>query len=237
MFKRKLLATTALAVMLSSSVMLRINDTWAADMIMYPGQSVPEPAPASSSQGFCPADNLFSGAYVGVHAGYLWGKTEVGSDFSENGPVDSNGFIGGLHLGCLRQFSNGFVLGVEGDVSYTDFGSTNHLLLDNDIVDMGFRSNVQGSLRLRAGFAMDRTLIYATGGLAVVHGKATVPGQSDSNTHVGWTVGGGVEHAFTDEWRGRVELRYSDFGSKTYFDAVDIDFKQTSILLGISRKF
>src|SRR5690606_37120343 len=154
---------------------------------------------ASSSQGFCPADNLFSGAYVGVHAGYLWGKTEVGSDFSENGPVDSNGFIGGLHLGCLRQFSNGFVLGVEGDVSYTDFGSTNHLLLGRRYADIDFRYNVQRSLRLRALFPIDRPLSNTPDGRGVAQGKSTVLGLPDVDSHVGWTVGGGDQPAFTDE--------------------------------------
>lgn len=237
MFKRKLLATTALAMMLSSPLVFWMYEAEAADMIMARPPAIPEPQPISTSQGFCPTEGWFGGAYIGIHGGYQSGETAVESEYSENGPVDTHGFTGGLHIGCLGQFSNGFVFGVEGDVSYTDFSSSHHLLLDNEPEGLGFKSNVQGSLRLRAGVAFDQTMVYATGGVAVANGKATLPWMSDSNVHFGWTVGGGVEHAFDDKWRGRVEVRYSDFGSKTYFDALDIDFKQTNVTLGISRRF
>jgi outer membrane immunogenic protein len=33
-----------------------------------------------------------------------------------------------------------------------------------------------------------------------------------SRTRVGWTVGGGIEYAVTNNWSLRVEYRYSDFG-------------------------
>src|SRR5262249_5746930 len=33
-----------------------------------------------------------------------------------------------------------------------------------------------------------------------------------SNTRVGWTAGGGIEYAVTNNWSVRTEYRYSDFG-------------------------
>jgi outer membrane immunogenic protein len=47
-----------------------------------------------------------------------------------------------------------------------------------------------GTVRLRAGVAFDRFLVYATGGLAY----------TEDNT--GWTVGGGVEWALPVNWLG-----------------------------------
>ena len=47
-----------------------------------------------------------------------------------------------------------------------------------------------GSVRLRAGVAFDRVLVYATGGLAY----------TEDNT--GWALGGGVEWAMPVNWFG-----------------------------------
>lgn len=66
-----------------------------------------------------------------------------------------------------------------------------------------------------------------------------------SENRFGWTVGAGVEHAFTNNWTARIEYRYSDFGkssgsalplvgppSEQQAEAVD-----HSVRLGISYKF
>ena len=38
---------------------------------------------------------------------------------------------------------------------------------------------------------------------------------SYSDTYIGWTVGGGVEAALTDQVSAKLEYAYSDFGSRT----------------------
>ena len=38
-------------------------------------------------------------------------------------------------------------------------------------------------------------------------------GRSDGNTMLGWTAGAGADVMFTDTVFGRVEYRYTDFGS------------------------
>jgi outer membrane immunogenic protein len=40
---------------------------------------------------------------------------------------------------------------------------------------------------------------------------------SASATRVGWTVGGGLEYAVTNNWSVRAEYRYTDFGHSTIF--------------------
>src|SRR5690606_30260300 len=90
---------------------------------------------------------------------------------------------------------------------------------------LALRTSWQASLRARLGYAVDTWLLYATGGVAVGRAKLSLErylegdffdSASDSNTHFGWTVGAGVEKAFTPNWTGRAEVRYTDFGGKDY---------------------
>jgi outer membrane immunogenic protein len=75
-------------------------------------------------------------------------------------------------------------------------------------------------VRGRIGYAQDRVLFYATGGYAFskIVGNLNVVGViSDSDTvHLkGWTVGGGIEYAFAQNWTARVEYLYVDFRPET----------------------
>ncbi len=91
------------------------------------------------------------------------------------------------------------------------------------------KGNVQGSIRGRLGIAWDRALIYGTGGIAFASFNTTIvirlasspalPGTNAtfSNTRAGWTAGGGIEYAITDNWSVRAEYRYSNFGHTTDF--------------------
>ena len=85
-------------------------------------------------------------------------------------------------------------------------------------------AGVQGSVRGRLGIAFDRLLLYGTGGVAITSFNTTyfdttgfftgVPGTNTtiSNTRAGFTFGGGVEYAVTDNWSVQAEYRYSKFG-------------------------
>lgn len=206
---------------------------------------------------------LFSwaGLYLGGTVGFTWGDEEDNQSggfpttqttivlFSAPGDADAfdvDGFIGGLHAGYNWQ-ADQFVFGVEGDIAFSDLsggadydyiGSPGYLSLESDW---------QASARLRAGYAFDRTLLYVTGGVAFARAELEAASdsgivESDSNTHVGWTIGGGIEHAFSDQWLGRIEARYTDFGSETYDlgtqgSAVKSSWDQTTVTVGLSYKF
>ena len=64
-------------------------------------------------------------------------------------------------------------------------------------------------------------MFYATGGAAFAEFRtnyATTLGFDNlSHTRVGYTVGGGVEYAITNNFSLRGEYRYSDFGTFTDF--------------------
>jgi outer membrane immunogenic protein len=177
----------------------------------------------------------WSGLYIGGQIGYGWGKDSIdvtdtafgvpGFFFSDN-ENNPDGVIGGAHVGYNLQFAQ-WVVGLEGSV---DGSSQNGTVTDGVTGLMKeTRLDVQGSIRARIGFAFDRVLIYATGGAAFsdvrnnyvdTSGIVTgTPGNSeqDSKTRAGWTVGGGIQYAVTNNWSIRAEYRYSDFGNNKDF--------------------
>ncbi len=174
-----------------------------------------------------------------------------------NGSGGMNGFVGGPHIGYNYQFPNSFVLGVEGDLYYTDLKDSWSTAWpgqgNTSSSGVELKSEWQGSARLRAGYAIDNFLLYATGGIAFAEGKLTstssnlgtaFPSGSSSKVHVGWTVGLGAEYAFTQHWIVRAEGRYTDFQDKTYtvkaFDQtypMKVGWDQVTATLGVSYKF
>jgi outer membrane immunogenic protein len=166
---------------------------------------------------------------------------------------DNDSFLAGVHAGYNYQFGS-IVVGIEGDVEGL-FGDDE----DDDFSGVvfngttglpatyAFNSNTldwQGSIRARVGFAFDRAMIYATGGFAFggVSGGFT-QGLLDNNddTLTGWTLGAGLEYAFTNNLTTRIEYRYTNFsGNESVFNGVnfggdDLDFH--TVRVGLSYKF
>ena len=201
----------------------------------------------------------WTGGYVGAQAGYAWGDS-VGGDYlissgasDATGGVDPSGFIGGLHAGYNHQFTNNVVLGIEGDINFANIkGSMDPL---HNSAGAPFPPNSasakmdwNGSVRLRAGYAIDRFLPYITGGVAFGRYEFTpdyaatgpIPG---SKTQTGWTIGAGLEYALTDHLTTRIEYRYTDFGKATYdipgFALYETRAKLTTndVRIGLTYKF
>jgi outer membrane immunogenic protein len=178
----------------------------------------------------------WTGLYVGAQVGYAWAR-ENSVIYNPGGPqggliapaasipysLDPQGVIGGAHVGYNLQV-NQWVIGVEGNVDGTSLSQSKLVGVAPFYAgNVQTTTNLQGSLRGRLGLAWDRWLVYATGGVAfagvtnnydtVAFGGAT---DSISKTRTGWTVGGGVAYAVTNNWSVGVEYRYSNFG--TYVD-------------------
>jgi len=200
---KRVLATSTVIAGLSTGAL-------AADLPVY------EPTPAPVAE---PAPSFdWTGPYIGLQAGYLWGKNKfkehdaITGSFIGEDKYDIDGFTGGAHAGYNWQHGK-FVYGVEGDIEYTNLEG------DMRVGDslLGVEANWQASIRARLGMTVaERSLIYATGGAAfadIEHVYAE-PGMemTVSETKTGWTVGAGAEHAFTDHITARLEYRYTDFG-------------------------
>jgi outer membrane immunogenic protein len=252
--KKLLLAGVAAAGLVAGA-----NAASAADL---PARQAP-PAP------FVAAIPVFTwtGFYIGAQVGYAWGDDE--NNFPSNALVfngvtyepfdsgfggDNDSFLAGVHAGYNYQFGS-IVVGIEGDVEGL-FGDDE----DDDFTGVVFNANTglpatfafnsgtldwQGSIRGRVGFAFDRAMIYATGGFAfggVSGGFASTGfGNDGDDTITGWTLGAGVEYAFTNNLTTRLEYRYTSFeGDDSVFDGVtfggdELDFH--AIRVGLSYKF
>jgi len=165
----------------------------------------------------------WAGVYLGAQVGYAWGSDKgYISGLGPLGPtvqsvsiasaVSPQGVIGGVHIGHNWQV-NQFVFGLEGEVDGTTLNKT---IQPAVYFSSRTRAPVQGSIRGRVGVAFDRTLLYATGGLvyaAILNSYSVLGAQNDfRTTRSGWTVGGGIEYAVTNNWSLRAEYRYSNFG-------------------------
>lgn len=171
----------------------------------------------------------WSGPYLGVHAGYLWGDVDVDyEDLGGGGEID--GFIGG-GLGGLNFQSDNLVFGVEGDFGLTGAdGNGVACMGDFDCATeiYSYDMDWNAHLRARVGLAMDRTLIFIAGGLAIAeHELGAVYGNlmtgSGTETHYGFTIGGGAEYAMTDNLLLRLEYLYDDYGKERYNFGEDAD--------------
>jgi len=187
----------------------------------------------------------WSGAYIGAFAGYSWVDLEYFEpDFPgfERNP-DIDGFTGGAFLGYNHRFDR-ILLGIEADAGLGDLDEGPDTTALNNY--SAFDIDWNGHVRARIGFVSGPTLLYVAGGLALA--KVTVddtdPNWGEDNaTHVGWTVGAGIEHAMTRNLRARVEYLYDDYGSKDYSITglntyrFNVDLNASTIRVGLAYQF
>lgn len=221
--KRNLLAGVAAAGLVAS------GSAMAADL---PSRHVEPVAP------YVAPVFTWTGFYVGVNAGYAWNSndnTEVwGNGIAVSGSnSDDGGFTGGGQIGYNYQFGQ-FVAGIEADINYADLkGKSLNYTVPVAFNVNGFNtfgssnSGIEwfGTVRARLGFAIDRALIYATGGFAYggggnsgtfainrLNGAHVGTYHRNDDTQTGWVLGGGVEYAFTNNITARVEGLYVNLG-------------------------
>jgi outer membrane immunogenic protein len=159
----------------------------------------------------------WTGLYLGAQIGYAWGSdtftaaSPIVGTFANNS-FTPNGVVGGAHVGYNLQVGQ-LVAGVEGDVDGTGYSGSR----GGGFATVTASIPVQGSIRGRLGVALDRALLYVTGGAAFAGldtTYATFTGfDSFGRTLTGWTVGGGIEYGLTANWSIRAEYRYADYGS------------------------
>lgn len=192
----------------------------------------------------------WSGFYVGLNAGATFNDNNrrLRPVIVNNGFVDADvtifdtvfrdsdddaAFTGGAQIGYNWQFG-AFVAGVEADINYRGNGNNNgydFAVIGGGPYATATRFNYGGheggdwfgTLRARLGFALDRTMIYATGGLAFGDTGRTgnayyyntfgtpIGGtfvRDGDDTNWGWTLGGGIEHAFSNNWTAKFEYLY-----------------------------
>jgi outer membrane immunogenic protein len=154
----------------------------------------------------------WSGFYVGLEAGYGWGKSAVCEAFCV--PAHNvDGFVGGGTLGYNWQpIGNPWVFGIETDWSYAHVKGMHASVPGFNCVG-GCESDVSrfGTARGRIGVAFGQFLPYVTGGVAYgkVHGALLNAGDGNAEKSTG-VFGGGIEYAFAPNWSAKVEYLYFD---------------------------
>jgi outer membrane immunogenic protein len=174
-------------------------------------------SPAFAADIEAPAPYDWSGFYVGVHAGYLWGDVEIEEEGESNDQGDIDGFVGGALAGFNVQLDP-LVLGVEGDIGWADADGEGGSGQQEEY-DYSYDLDLIAHVRGRLGVGFDQFLIFVAGGLAIAdfhidQELLNAPG----GTYYGWTIGGGIDYAFTDEIIGRLEYLHDEFGDKDYED-------------------
>ena len=171
-----------------------------------------------------------SGGYAGIE---LNGSQENISGTSTDNASD-DGALFGLGLGFNHDMGD-FVFGLDGDISLLTNENRLQMKETVDADDDWF-----ATARLRAGYDMGGTLLYATGGLAALSADFDADGDSHGETFLGWTAGGGIEHMMTESISIKAEALYADFGSSNFTlagDETDIDADMVVVRAGISFRF
>lgn len=176
-----------------------------------------------------------------------------------NGGSNPSGWFGGAQIGYNYQLANNVVLGAEADfnfgsmtdrLNYTAVDAGDPTLQDTGSINTKIDSF--GTVRARVGYSMDRFLPYVTGGLAWGNVKVSESftsyadgaldgfgASSRSDTLWGWTLGGGVEYAITDNWTVKAEYLYIDLGDITWDGAsgTKLDMSMSTLKAGVNYKF
>ena len=165
----------------------------------------PSPAAAQGSSA------VWSGAFVGLQGGYGQALTSYGWGGSNR----ARGLVGGAYGGFNWQTGN-IVFGA--DASLDRLGMKGTTICAGGLASCMSETAWQGDGRLRLGLALDRMLVYGAGGFAVASLTTSIPDSIDgafggrTDTRVGWTLGGGIETAVTDNWVVGIDYKHADFG-------------------------
>lgn len=187
---------------------------------------------------------------------------------------DRSGPFGGVQAGYNWQFGN-FVAGFEGDIQAAGISGSNRTITtltfpEDDVHSVTGTARVSssldwfGTIRGRLGYSFNSVLLYATGGFAAggirdsVFFAAPLTGTlthafdlRDGETATGFTVGGGLEYAFSPAWSVKLEYQFislsrerlSNFVAENGEDSIsriktsDFDHDFNTVRLGINYHF
>jgi outer membrane immunogenic protein len=208
-------------VLLSTSAILISVPALAADL--------PAPVPAAAPVAYV-APFSWTGFYIGGELGwirtdpqYTTGAVLLGTPFVVSAATGKDGLSYGVLAGFNYQMGN-VVLGIEGDFEGWTVGKIRYTAITGDFLTA--HSKWGGSVRGRLGYAADRILIYLAGGAAFLSNETSIPTTGISfggdDTRVGWTAGGGIDYAFTNNWFTGLEYRYSQFQSKSFIYPIPV---------------
>jgi outer membrane immunogenic protein len=181
----------------------------------------------------------WSGFYAGVNGGGGWANdkqlVDPASNLSPFYGVSPSGGFGGGQIGYSWQgiLHPHLVLGIEADLQGSGINESATLAGTR----YRFKSELDyfGTVRGRVGYAMDRALVYFTGGFAYgglnKWSNDFKGGQTFDDTVTGYVLGGGLEYKISPQWSAKVEYQYLNFGKNDPCGGGDC-FSQAVIFYG-----
>ena len=181
------------------------------------------------------AGDTWTGFYLGAMGGYtsLDATTTDTRGYLPSDPT-LDGVLLGIQSGYNMQMDN-IVLGLESNTAISTANGAGFWRPPAGYpfkLDMNYLSTVRG----RAGMAFgenDNTLLFVAGGLAMANFDRTQNGAKSSRTHLGWVIGGGVEHMLTDRISIKAEADYIALGKKQYSTGEFVKFDGIIVGLGV----
>jgi outer membrane immunogenic protein len=183
----------------------------------------------------------WTGFYIGGHVG---GAFTSDDSIAGGTNVSSDGqFLGGVQGGYDYQFAPNWVLGVEAqyswlggnnsDVTFTTLG-TSYTFSD--------KQRGIGSVTGRLGYTWGPALLYVKGGYAFTDYETSLfnntagVGVAVDSKQDGYTVGGGLEYLFAQNWSAKLEYQYFDFGN-TDFLGYSVKNDEHTVKAGLNYRF
>ena len=186
--------------------------------------TVPEAAVVPTSS---PLD--WSGFYVGANAGFGTGASDFTGGVG-SGDFDMSGMLVGGQFGYNFHLTDGVVAGVQADLDWSNISGSDATI--SDVIDWS------GAVTGHIGYDVSGFMPYVLGGVAFAESTRThtVPPESNTQTHIGWTVGAGLGVKLTDNLSAFAEYRYSDYGAKvyTYTGSPEVALTTNAIRIGLN---
>lgn len=141
--------------------------------------------------------------------------------------LEATGLLAGGFAGYNYQW-NRWVVGLEGTFDYLglrDSSDHDFQFVPGDggnviTTRQSYGTDYVATVAPRIGYAWNRLLFFATGGVAfgnvdffqkvVELDNGMKQENSTDDTEVGWMVGGGLQYCLTKHWSARVDYRYTD---------------------------
>ncbi|MFN0217192.1 MAG: outer membrane protein [Hyphomicrobium sp.] len=214
--------TSKLSAIVAGALVLATGSTaFAADLGPYKPYQAPPPVVEAPFEA-----PIWQGAYVGINGGYGW---------ANSGEADPEGVFGGGQLGYNWQRDR-FVFGLEGDIQASDMDDSRNFTFAGGFGRAQSDIDWFSTIRARAGVTSGPALFYVTGGVAfadidnrldVVDGGVPIAFR-DSDTRIGYAVGGGLEWKLDRNWSAKAEYLYLDFGGDTVAGSDDLGNRFTT---------
>ena len=169
-----------------------------------------------------PAPYNWTGAYFGLNLSPQWGRVT-------NSGARPSGIGGGGQAGYIWQAGT-FVFGGETDLQASG--------AEDKFASYKFSNPWFGSVRGRAGFAMNNLLFYATAGLSYGDLQVQVAGAGESRSRLGWTAGAGMEVGLTPKWSAKAEYLFMDLSDRAFvLTNASNGFESNQLRVGVNYRF